>query len=60
MKKNYEIVTKDSREVFDLEEYLDIVELIQWLQEQRDMGATHVELKQDYVGNTLTTSMKFD
>lgn len=42
-----------------MDEYLEIEDLIHWLREQLEQGATHIELTQDYVGNTLSTSMKF-
>lgn len=59
MKNSTIVITKKERDVFEVDEYLEIKELIHWLQGQLEKGATHIELTQDYVGNTLTTSMKF-
>lgn len=46
----------ESNPNFDVSLYKD---LMHWLRNQLEQGATHIEITQDYVGNTLTTSMKF-
>lgn len=59
MAHNIEYITKKERDVLNMEEYIPIEQLIQWLQLQKEKGATHITATQDYVGNTLTSSIKF-